>query len=68
MDIKRYDIYPAHGMEIDVEESIDGHWCKYEDIEVVLQVLKSNIMDLQRESTQLRSEISTLKSLANNKP
>jgi len=66
MDIKRYSQAPFQDRPM--METIGGDWCKYEDIEVVLQVLKSNIADLLRELREAKSELQVQKSINGSKP
>ena len=60
--MKRYEI----GIDCanKAEENAQGDWVKWEDLEVVVSVIKERVQELERTNTELRAEIGTLKALA----
>ena len=67
--IKRYNITNTGHTE-----HIEGEWVKYEDLDVVLSVIRERSKEindhrefLRQQITQLRSEVETLKALDRNR-
>ena len=60
MNVKRYNI----NIDNQATEHIDGAWVKYEDLDVVISVVKSQVEALRSDLQTTIAEIETLRAIA----